>query len=37
VSRRRAMVERNRFSPFTWVVTGRNRGGCVWFVRFVRP
>jgi hypothetical protein len=31
------MVERKRFSAFTSVATGRNSGGCAWFVRLVRP
>jgi hypothetical protein len=34
---RRAMVERKRFSAFTWWLRGRNSGGCAWLVRLVRP
>src|SRR5216683_1915386 len=34
VSRRRAMVERKRFSALTSVAIGRNSGGCAWLVRF---
>ena len=37
VSRRRAIVERKRFSPFTSVATGRKIGGCFWLVRLERP
>jgi hypothetical protein len=37
VSRRRAIVERKRFSAFTLVAIGRNRGGWAWLVRFDRP
>ena len=36
VSSRRAMVERKRFSAFTFVAIGRNSGGCAWLVR-LRP
>ena len=34
---RRAIVEVNRRSPFTLVVTGENRGALFWRVRCVRP
>src|ERR1700730_11242922 len=37
VSRRRAMVERKRFSALTLVAIGRNSGGCGWVVRVERP
>ncbi len=37
VSRRRAIVDRKRFSPLTSVATGRNTGGCFWLVRLERP
>ena len=37
VSSRRAIVEVNRFSPCTSVVTTRKNGGSTWFERCVRP